>query len=71
MSAKGKGKGKKDDKKKSADTGPSINEIILNKILKLYDFYSSDINCKCCPEVVNAIKTSLEENKSLTTVMNI
>lgn len=64
---KGKGKGKA--KKKSADDGPSINETLLRKTLKLYDMYSSESNVKCCPDVVKAINQCLEDNVELKKIL--
>ena len=64
---KGK-KGKKGAKKKSPDDPPSINEIVLRKILKAYDLYSNQLNVKTCPDVIRALRECLEEDTTLNKV---
>ena len=62
---KGK-KGKKGaKKKKSPDDPPSINEIVLRKILKSYELYSAQLNVKTCPDVIRALRECLEEDKTM------
>ena len=63
-----KKKGKGDKKKKSPDDAPSVNTLILKKFLHLYEVYSAHLNSKCCPDVVTAARSCLEEDTVLTKV---
>lgn len=71
MSGKKAKKGKSKGKKKNPNDGPSVNEMILKKSLKLYDAYCQELSVKCCPDVVRAIRASLEEDTPLTKVTNL
>ena len=62
----GKGKSGKGGKMKGPNDGPSLNEIILRRGLKLYEAYSAAMDAKCSPDVVKAIKLCLEEETQLT-----
>jgi hypothetical protein len=61
-------KGKKDKKKKAPTDTPSINFLILKRFLNLYENYSAQLNSKCCPDVIKAAKTCLEQDSTLTKV---
>jgi hypothetical protein len=64
-----KGKKGKSGKKKGPNDGPTVNELALRRLLKLYDTYSNEMNSKCCPEVIKNIKNCLEEETDLRKVM--
>lgn len=69
MGKKGKkgkgGKGGKKGKKRGPNDGPTVTEIALRRLLKLYDAYSASMGAKCCPEVTKAVKLCLEEETEL------
>lgn len=72
MGKKGKKSGKKGGKKgkkRSPDDPPTMDEIILKKVLKYYEQYSTELNVKCCPDVVKLIKECLEDEKELSKVI--
>ena len=73
MPKKGKKGGKKGGgggkKKKSSKDGFSMNEIILMKLLKLYNIYCQELNATNCETVVSALKECIEDDKDLTKVL--
>ncbi|RNA27199.1 LRR and PYD domains-containing 5 [Brachionus plicatilis] len=52
-------------KPKRADDAPLLTEIILKKLLKYYDNYSTAMGVKTCPDVIKAIRSCLENGKEL------
>ena len=66
-----KGKKGKKAKKRGPDDPPSVNEILLRKLLKIYELYSSQLDAKTCPDVTRAIRECLEEDKPLKTVKKL
>jgi hypothetical protein len=67
---KDKGKGKGKAKKKNPDDSPSVNEIILKRVLTLYEGFVTETETRCCPDVIASIKLCLEEEKELKKVNN-
>jgi hypothetical protein len=62
MADKKKGKKGKKGKKRSPNDGPSVNEIIIRKLLKLYDSYCKEYRVVCCPDVVRVLRAALDED---------
>ncbi len=57
----------KDDKKKS-EPPPSINTLILRKLISLYESYCKHVGSSTCADVIKALKGILEDDGFLTKV---
>jgi hypothetical protein len=60
----------KDDKKKP-DPPPSINTLILRKLISLYESYCKQLNSSTCIDIIKALKGVLEDDGVLSKVNHV